>query len=163
VNFGAFKGMKKLAAAFWPNWFPKPEASRPEEPQMNADERRSIQWSEMDAIERLAWYWSLVNSHLNRGEQNYGGRYLRVKFEELFAGDGLERLTDWMGLPRSSALREEAGKERVNASKGAQLPEWEKWCGADQHKVMKHCEKLMREYGYLKEESAQRREAVEVS
>lgn len=147
VNFGAFRGMKTLAAKFWPNWFPKPQQG----------------WEEMDAIERLAWFWSLVNSHLNRGEQVYGQRYLRVRFEELFSGDGLERLTDWMGLPRSNALREEASRERVNASKGGQLPEWEKWCGADQHKVIKHCEKLMREYGYLKEESAERREAVEVS
>src|SRR2546421_9526758 len=155
--------MKKLAAEFWPNWFPKPEDRRGEEPQMNADERRSIQWGEMDAIERLAWFWNLVNSHLNRGEQIYGQRDLRVRFEDLFSGDGLERLTDWMGLPRSSALREEASRERVNASKGKQLPEWEKWCGGDQHKVMKHCEKLMREYGYLKEESAARREAVVVS
>jgi hypothetical protein len=148
VNFGAFRGMKKLAAEFWPNWFPRPE----HEPK----------WGEMDAIERLAWFWSLVNSHLNRGEQVYGQKYLRVKFEELFSGDGLERLADWMGLPRSSEMIEEAKKERVNASTREQLPEWEKWCGADQHKVMSHCEKLMRMYGYLNEESVARREAVEV-
>jgi hypothetical protein len=153
VNFGAFAGMKRLASAFWPNWFPKPAVR---------DRKSEVSWGEMDAIERLAWFWTLVNSHLNRGEQIYGPRYLRIRFEELFSGDGLERLTDWMGLPRSSALREEAGRERVNASKGRQLPEWEKWCGADQHKVMKHCEKLMREYGYLNE-SAAKREAVEVS
>jgi len=163
MNFGAFRGMKRLAAEWWPNWFPKPEDRRGGEPQINADERRSMHWSEMDAIERLAWFWGLVNSHLNRGEGVYGQKYLRVRFEELFLGDGLERLTDWMGLPRSSAMIEEAKKERVNASKRDELPEWEKWCGADQHKVMKHCEHLMRVYGYLKEESAEQREAVEVS
>jgi hypothetical protein len=76
----------------------------------------------------------------------------------------LEKLTDWMGLERSPTLREEASRERVNASKGKQLPEWEKWCGGDQYKVMRHCEGLMRMYGYLKEESAQRRPyAVEAS
>src|SRR5258706_466822 len=143
VNFGAFRGMKKLAAEFWPNWFPRPQ--------------QGPKWEEMDAIERLAWFWNLVNSYLNRGEQIYGQRYLRVKFEDLFSGDGLERLTDWMGLPRSTALQEEARRERVNASKGKELPDWEKWCGGDQHKVMSHCEKLMREYGYLKEESTARR------
>jgi len=178
VNFGAFRGMKKLAAEFWPNWFPKPQGEiriqnsefrREPSPQPSpgvpgeGERGEELKWGEMDAIERLAWFWSLVNSHLNRGEQVYGQRYLRVKFEELFSGDGLERLTDWMGLPRSSSLREEANKERVNASTVKQLPEWEKWCGADQHKVLSHCEKLMRLYGYLKEESVSRREAVEVS
>jgi len=180
VNFGAFRGMKKLAAEWWPDWFPKPENaelrvqnSEPRSgpltpafsPEYSGEGERGadLKWGEMDAIERLAWFWSLVNSHLNRGEQLYGQRYLRIRFEELFSGDGLERLTDWMGLPRSSAMIEEAKRERVNASKGEQLPEWEKWCGADQHKVMRHCEKLMRVYGYLKEESAAKREAVEVS
>jgi hypothetical protein len=145
VNFGAFRGMKKLAAEFWPNWFPK-----------------AANWQQMDSIERLAWFWSLVNSHLNRGEGIYGERYLRIKYEELFS-DGLERLTDWMGLERSSALREEAAKERVNASTVDALPAWEKWSAQDQQKVMRHCEPLMRVCGYLKEEGAQRREAVEVS
>jgi len=153
VNFGAFAGMKRLAAEWWPDWFPKPES---------CGDARGSKWGEMDAIEKLAWFWSLVNSHLNRGEQIYGRNYLRIKFEELFAADGLERLTDWMGLARSSAMIEEAKRERVNASQG-ELPEWEKWCGADQHKVMRHCEQLMRVYGYLKQESAEQREAVEVS
>jgi len=179
VNFGAFAGMKKLAAEWWPDWFPKPEerevrsqksevrrgpSPRPSPGVPGEGERGGeLKWGEMDAIERLAWFWSLVNSHLNRGEGVYGPKYLRVRFEELFLGDGLGRLTDWMELPRSSAMIEEAKRERVNASTGDQLPEWEKWCGADQHKVMRHCEELMRVYGYLKEEGAERREAVEVS
>jgi hypothetical protein len=105
----------------------------------------------MDAIERLAWFWGLVNAHLNRGEAIYGERYLRIGFEELFAedGGGLERLTDWMGLERSRAMREEANREHVNASRVEQLPEWEKWPAEDQRKVMKHCGELMRVYGYL--------------
>lgn len=144
VNFGAFRGMKRLASEFWPNWFPK-----------------SGNWSQMDAIERLAWFWSIVNSHLNRGQEIYGERYLRIRYEELFS-DGLEKLTDWMGLERSSALREEANKERVNASHG-QLPAFEQWSEADQQKVLRHCEPLMYAYGYLKEEGATRRQAVEVS
>jgi hypothetical protein len=147
VNFGAFRGMKKLAAEFWPDWFPKPRQN----------------WSEMDAIERLAWFWSQVNSHLNRGEQLYGPGYLRIRFETLFSEDGLARLTDWIGLERSSALAEEAQKERVNASKVDELPAWEKWSLQDQAKVMKHCEPLMRTYGYLKEENAPRRERVGAS
>ena len=144
VNFGAFRGLKKIASEFWPNWFPK-----------------NGKWAEMDSIERLAWFWSLVNTHLDRGEQIYGERYLRIRYEELFA-DGLERLTDWIGLERSSALREEANKERVNASHG-QLPAFDQWDEADRAKVLRHCEALMRVYGYLKEESAPIRQAVEVS
>jgi hypothetical protein len=136
VNFGAFRGTKKLASEWWPNWFPKPAGSR---------------WGEMDSIERLAWFWALVNSHLNRGEEIYGERYLRIGFEELFSpeGEGLERLTDWIGLPRSGAMREEARKEHVNASRVEELAAWDKWPASDQQKVMKHCGDLMRMYGYL--------------
>ena len=98
----------------------------------------------------------LVNEKLNEGEAIYGDRYLRITFEELFAADGagLDKLTDWMGLARSKGMKEEAGKERVNASRGSELPAWEKWCGGDQAKVMRHCEGLMRVYGYVKEPTA---------
>ena len=151
VNFGAFRGLKKLAAEWWPDWWPKPERCKSE---------FGFKWGEMDSIERLAWFWKLVNEKLNEGEGIYGARYLRITFEELFAGDGegLLRLTDWMGLKRSSGIAEEARRERVNASRREVLPEWEKWCGGDQAKVMRHCEGLMRMYGYVKE-----RAAVEVS
>ena len=44
-------------------------------------------------------------------------------FEELFAADGagLDKLTDWIGLARTKGMKEEADKERVNASRGVQL------------------------------------------
>jgi len=144
VNFGAFRGLKKLAAEFWPNWFPKPQVRHA------SSEARELKWSEMDAIERLAWFWSLVNSHLNRGEAIYGERYLRIRFEELFSSDGsgLARLTDWMGLGYSVAMKEEASKERVNASRVEKLGQWDKWPATDQQKVLRHCGDLMRTYGY---------------
>ncbi len=145
VNFGAFTGLKRLASEWWPNWFPRPEKCA------NA---RGLTWAAMAPIERLAWFWTLVNSRLNEGESIYGERYLRIGFEELFSrdGGGLDRLTDWIGLPRSSAMKEEANRERVNASSGNQLPEWEQWHAADQQKVIKHCGELMRVYGYTSDE-----------
>ncbi|HEV8607943.1 MAG TPA: hypothetical protein VGQ99_21590 [Tepidisphaeraceae bacterium] len=155
VNFGAFRGMKKLAAEWWPDWFPRPQM---------CIEAHGLKWGDMDAIERLAWFWGLVNSQLNRGEGIYGQRYLRIRFEDLFStdGGGLERLTDWIGLARSSVLREEANREHVNASQREELPEWAKWSEKDRTKVLKHCESLMKVYDYLKDDAAGIEKAVAV-
>jgi hypothetical protein len=69
-----------------------------------------------------------------------------------------------MGLPRSSALREEANREHVNASQRDELPAWEKWSAADQQKVLRHCGELMRMYGYLPaDEAAMTAATVEAS
>jgi hypothetical protein len=145
VNFGAFRGLKKLASEVWPNWFPKPE--------MCVDERiqSGLQWAKMDEIERLSWFWTVVNNHISVGKRVHGDRYLQIGFEKLFSpdGGGLSRLTSWMGLPESDALRAEANKERVNASRGNQLPAWEKWGLVDQSKLLEFCGRLMEVYGYL--------------
>ena len=145
VNFGAFRGLKKLATAVWPNWFPKPE--------MCVDQRLQsrLHWAKMDEIERLSWFWMMVNTHISLGRLAHEDRYLQIGFEGLFSpdGGGLQRLTSWMGLPESDALRAEANKERVNASRGNQLPAWEKWGLVDQSKLLEFCARLMAIYGYL--------------
>ena len=147
VNFGAFRGLKRIASNFYPYWFPKPE-------QVEKSPDRT--WGQMDAAERLAWFWAVVNRELDRGQGLYGGRYLRIRFEDLFAkdGSGLNALTDWIGLPRSEALSAEANRDPVNASKVQAMPKWEQWPAETKAMLMRYCGQMMRAYGYEVEEPA---------
>lgn len=141
VNFGTFAGLKNFAQSLIPYWLPKPE--------MFAG-KRWPSWREMDPAERLAWYWAMLNTELNRGEAVYGSDYLRVRFEDLFAADGsgLRRLTDWIGLPPSDKVVQGANAERVNASTAQRMGKWEEWEPSLKDRVLRHCAELMRLYGY---------------
>jgi len=144
INFGAFRGLKLLANHFVPYWMPKPEYfGRP-------CERR---FRQMSPPERMAWYWNLVNRALNRGQEVYGDRYLRIRFEELFArdGTGMSLLTDWMGLPRNPKLIEAANSEQVNASRDRHFPRWPDWDESLKARLLEHCGELMALYGYAPE------------
>lgn len=149
VNFGAFRGLKRLASNFYPYWFPKPEI---------VEKSPARTWGRMEAAERLAWFWATVNRELDRGAALYGERYLRVRYEDLFAkdGSGLNALTDWVGLPRSEKLATEANRENVNASKIVAMSRWEQWPAETKAMLLRHCGQMMREYGYLMEPSVAR-------
>lgn len=147
INFGAFSGLKRVALKMIPDWLPRPEHFSPP---------GEKSWGEMDNVERLAWYWSTINRELNRGEAIYGAKYLRIRFEELFAmdGAGLRRLTEFLGLPASEQLLEESNRERVNASTKPRMPKWEEWTTEQKEKLLHYCGELMRGYGYEVEELA---------
>src|SRR5678816_1262117 len=103
--------------SYYPDWMIKPE---------RLDPRAKRRWRDMSHVERIAWRWDTINGVLERGQSVYGERYLRVKFEDVFAedGSGLRRLAEWIGLPTSAAF-ERLREERVNASQGRSLPRWE--------------------------------------
>jgi hypothetical protein len=140
INHGAFRGIKGLAARYYPDWMIKPE---------RLDPRAKRRWRDMSHVERIAWRWDTINGVLDRGEAVYGDRYLRVKFEDVFAedGSGLRRLAEWIGLPTSAAF-ERLREERVNASQGRSLPRWEQWEASDQRAVLELCAARMERYGY---------------
>jgi hypothetical protein len=144
INFGAFSGAKQLAVSLIPWWLPKPE---------NFDPPGAKSWSVMSGVERLAWYWAMLNTELNRGEQVYGSRYLRITFEDLFAreGHGLRRLTEFLGLPGSDQLLADANRENVNASTKNRLAKWEDWDEPTRKMVLGYCGELMELYGYTPE------------
>ena len=134
-----------MATSFCPYWFPKPE---------HFDRSANPGWSDMSPPERMAWAWKVVNVELNRGQPLYGDDYLRIRFEELFAkdGSGFDRLTDWIGLPRTPALSDAANKENVNASRKERLPKFEKWDEPLKAALLRHCAELMQLYGYRLDE-----------
>ncbi|HEX2974227.1 MAG TPA: hypothetical protein VHP11_17970 [Tepidisphaeraceae bacterium] len=79
LNWGSYSGIKKLASNFCPYWTVKPEhfANNTDTP-----------WMQMTDRQRAAWYWKTVNTDLNRGQELLGDRYLRIRFEDLFARSG---------------------------------------------------------------------------
>ncbi len=141
INFGVFRGRKGLAVRYMPYWLLKPEL---------LDRGASRRWKDMSPYEKLAWYWTAINSELNRGESLFGERYLRLRFEDLFAGAGesLCDLAEWIALPRQSGLAERSRTDRVNASRRDGCPDWDRWSEQERQDVLDHCRELMDYYGY---------------
>jgi hypothetical protein len=140
INHGAFRGIKGLAARYYPDWMIKPERLDPAAPR---------RWRDMSQVERLAWRWDTINGVLERGVALLGERYVRLKFEDVFAedGSGLRRLAEWVGLPQSSQF-ERLREEPVNASKARLLPKFDQWDAADQRALLEWCGPRMQRYGY---------------
>jgi hypothetical protein len=141
INFGTFAGLKRWAQALVPDWLPKPH---------HCATPTGLDWSAMSPPARLAWYWQIANTCLNRGREIYGDRYLRLRFEDLFApdGSGLRQLTDFLGIAYDDRLAQSAQTERVNASTTQRLGRWQDWDARTKEDVLQFCRPLMRQYGY---------------
>jgi hypothetical protein len=141
MNFGTFRGLKNLAQGLIPWWLPRPELMA---------NPRGPTWRQMSRPQRLAWYWGMLNRELGRGEALFGERYLRMRFEDLFARDGagMHRLIDFVGLPRNARLADEANRGNINASHGSAFPPFAAWPAELKESLAGHCGQLMSMYGY---------------
>jgi hypothetical protein len=141
LDWGVFRGMKGFLADRLPFWLPKPDFTEP---------AGGLRWRDLTHQERLAWYWKRINEHLDRGAQLYPGRYMRMRYEELFArdGSGLARFVEWIGLPQTDRLTLSANSENVNASRPRQGSKWGQWTDEDKRAVLRFCAPMMRAYGY---------------
>lgn len=61
-------------------------------------------WPVLTPFEKSLYYWLEVNALALALEAQSGLPWLRLRFEDLFAGDGLERLLGFLGLPTDPAL-----------------------------------------------------------
>jgi len=140
LRFGVFRGAKGLAAAWLPYWMLKPERYEPDS---------GLVWARMSPTERLAWRWNAVNGALERGEQLFGARYRRVRFENLFAPDGTElhELARWMGLHEPLSLPSPT-QARANASPNVAVAPFADWPAAEQRRLLSLCGARMERYGY---------------
>lgn len=61
-------------------------------------------WARMGRLAKCLYFWMEVNALGLRLERELGVPFLRLKFEELFQADGLDRLLDFLELPRRAAI-----------------------------------------------------------
>ena len=67
-------------------------------------------WGELDPFDKCLYFWAEIHALALRLERDLGVPWLRLKFEDLFGGDGLDRLLDFLGLPRRPAIYEARGR-----------------------------------------------------
>ena len=141
LDWGVFRGVRRVLAEYLPFWLPKPDYRNP---------RGALRWKRMSHVARLAWYWTLINEHLDRASLLYPDRYMRVTYEDLFArdGSGLARFAEWIGLPPSARLVASANRANVNASKRRASSRWVNWSAGDRQAVLDLCGRQMERYGY---------------
>jgi hypothetical protein len=140
LNYGTYQGLKAVATRFLPYWYIRPE---------QVVENPPKRWAQMSEAERLAWHWHVVNKELDRAAGMFGGDYLFMRYEDLFAADGagLTTLLPWIGLPENPALLEKIRGERVNASTGRNSA-WARTDPAARRAVLEMCGEQMARYGY---------------
>lgn len=147
LNFGAFRGIKRIAADWYPYWMLKPDFY--EKPPKK-------RWKSMNELERIAWRWCAINEELNRGEELFGGRYLRIRFEDLFSTDPkhVRKLCDLLEVPYKRELQEMILTKKVNASRRKDVSRWQNWKQDVLASVSDQCRHLMHLYGYEVETNA---------
>jgi hypothetical protein len=64
-------------------------------------------WAALTPFEKCLYYWLEVNAFGVNQQTQLGVPWLRLRYEDLFAGDGLQRLTEFLELPvqQSTHLR----------------------------------------------------------
>lgn len=63
-------------------------------------------WTSMSAYEKCLYYWAEVNGFGLNQQKQLGIPWLQLRFEDLFGGQGLDNLLDFLGLPRRPAIFE---------------------------------------------------------
>lgn len=61
-------------------------------------------WEEMTAFEKCLYYWAEVNLFGLALQETLEAPWLRLTYENLFFGDGLERLTSFLEVPPADTL-----------------------------------------------------------
>jgi len=142
INFGSFRGVKRIVGAWLPYWLLNPEQVEP-----------SVlsRATHLTHIERSAWRWRFFNERLERAGRLYGDDYLCVRFEDLFCpdGSGIRQLAAWIGVSEIPGQLHNLLTRKVNESTGNEIETWDSWSEADKQCVLTHCRELMARYGYL--------------
>ncbi len=69
-------------------------------------------WNAMSAYEKCLYFWAEVHDLGLRLEGDLGLPWLRVRYEDLFHGDALDRLLAFLDLPRRRAIYAARGQPR---------------------------------------------------
>ena len=141
MNFGSVSGLRALLTRTLPYWFLKPE---------HLDPSTRTPWSKLTDIQRLSWFWSTINRHLDQGQELFGERYRRVQFEELFHANSSTResVFQWLGIASPQQAEERESPAKVNASHKERCPKFANWSAEQVEQFMHYCGDQMKQYGY---------------
>lgn len=104
-------------------------------------------WNKLNPYEKCLFYWAEVNQFGLDLEQQLTIPWLRLKYEDLFHGNGLEHLLDFLNLPKRESLFEQKG-QLVDQFRYLS-PVWQDWKLIENHpRVME----IARQLGYGLEE-----------
>lgn len=107
-------------------------------------------WCQMDEFQRICWHWTYKNAlleHLFEGDE----RYIRIRFEDLFFGEGPEALRStlsFVGIPYRDEFTAML-RQSKNISRKTYFPRWEEWEPERQQQLLGICSAQMKRYGYL--------------
>ena len=61
-------------------------------------------WHELSPFEKCVYYWCEVTALALEVRQEFGKRWLTLRYEDLFGGDGVESLLGFLELPANDAM-----------------------------------------------------------
>ena len=79
-------------------------------------------WPAMDRFEKCLYFWAEINALGLKLEDELGVPWLRLRSEDMFKGDGLERLIAFLELPRRDAIFEARARRVDNYTLGTNVP-----------------------------------------
>lgn len=107
-------------------------------------------WRGMDEFQRVCWHWTYKNALLERlfeGDE----RYIRVRFEDLFFGEGAEEVLratlSFIGIPCRDEFTAILRKSK-NVSRKSYFPRCEEWESKRRQQLLDICGEGMKRYGY---------------
>jgi len=141
LNFSRQKGTSYIANYFVPFWQPNP---------FLVGELPLSKAFGFTRFEKYCWIWNFKN-RVMEGLENSATPYLRVRFEDLFNTNSpeavFEQITDFLGLPRVTGIRDKF-REPANTSSKADFPEWREWTPQQAAQLDSFCGERMSRYGY---------------
>ncbi len=141
LNFFRFRPTSFIANYLVPFWQPSPFLTG------------HIPWKRFfsfSRLERYAWIWDFKNNIMELIEQT-DVPYLRIRFEDIFYSKSPEqifdKITDFIGLPRKTNIRERFS-QIVNQAPKTSFPEWPDWAPSQCSQLQALCGVRMARYGY---------------
>jgi hypothetical protein len=78
-------------------------------------------WAALSRFEKCLYFWAEINLLGLRLEQDLAVPWLRLRSEDLFGGDGLDRLLAFIGLPRRDSIYAARGQPYDGHAQGTRV------------------------------------------
>lgn len=98
-------------------------------------------WANLSAFEKCLYFWAELQARALRIEGELGIPWLRIRYEDLFEGDALDRLLDFLELPRRPAIYE-ALKQPKDGYRMVSRQGWDPRSVADHPRVIELAKRL---------------------